>query len=360
MSKILVLTNHSYMLYRFRLELLRELAKDHEVVISTPFVGHEEDFQAAGFRCIETKVDRRGINPKKDLALLRRYKALLQEEHPDLVITYSIKPNIYGGIACTSLKIPFCANVQGLGTAFQTTGIAQFVTLLYKFAFRKVRKVFFENETNAKEFRDRKILTRDRQVVLRGAGINLSQYPLQPYPTNPQVHFLYLGRIMKEKGIDELLAAVEQLQKEGLPFHLDLVGFFEDAYKEQVETLEQQGIATFHGFQSDPRPYYTQADCIVLPSYHEGMSNVLLEASAIGRPVITSDIPGCKEAVDPGVSGLLVPVKDATALANAMRDFLRLSSSTRAQMGLAGRKKMEKEFPKEQIVAQSIQAMDLK
>lgn len=360
MKKILILTNHSYMLYRFRLELLQELAKGNEVVISTPFVGHEDDFQTAGFRCIETEVDRRGLNPMKDLALLRRYKKLLKEERPDFVVTYSIKPNIYGGMACTALKIPFCANVQGLGTAFQKAGIAQLVTLLYKFAFRKVRKVFFENETNAEEFRKRRILSRDRQVILHGAGINLTKYPMQPYPENSEVHFLYLGRIMKEKGIDELLAAVEQLHSEGLPFHLDLVGFFEDSYKDQVALLEKQGIATFHGFQSDPRPYYAQADCIVLPSYHEGMSNVLLEASATGRPVITSNIPGCKEAVDPAASGLLVPVKDATALTSAMREFLSLSHSTRAQMGLAGRRKMELEFPKEQIVAQSIRAMDLK
>ncbi len=359
MKKILVITNHSYMLYRFRLELLQELAKSHEVVLSMPFVGHEEDFKALGFRCIETHVDRRGINPVKDLALLRTYKKLLKSERPDFVITYSVKPNIYGGMACTALKIPFCSNVQGLGTAFQKRGIAQLVTMLYKYAFRKVKVVFFENETNAEEFRNRKILTRDRQVIVHGAGINLAKYPLQPYPTNSKVHFLYLGRIMKEKGIDELLFAVEQLHKEGLSFHLDIVGFFEDTYKEQIEALEKQGVATFHGFQSDPKPYYTQADCVILPSYHEGMSNVLLEASATGRPVITSNIPGCKEAVDPNISGLLVPVKDGPALALSMKEFLQMSPAERAQMGLSARKKMESEFPKEQIIAQSIHAMDL-
>ncbi len=360
MKKILVITNHSYMLYRFRFELLQKLAQSHRVVISTPFTGHEEDFQAAGLPCIETEVDRRGINPKKDLTLLRRYKKLLKEEKPDLVITYSIKPNIYAGIACTSLKIPFYANVQGLGTAFQKPGIAQFVTLLYKYAFRKVQRVFFENEANAEEFRKRKILTGDRQVVLHGAGINLEHYPLQPYPHNDKVHFLYLGRIMKEKGIDELLSAVKRLQQDGFSFHLDLVGFFEDAYKEQVEALVSDGLATFHGFQADPRPYYVGADCIVLPSYHEGMSNVLLEAAATGRPLITSDIPGCREAVDPDQSGLLVPSMDPQALYAAMKHFLTLSQDRRAQMGLEGRKKMEQEFRKEDIIAQTIQALDLR
>ncbi len=360
MKKILVITNHSYMLYRFRFELLQELAKSHTVLISTPFTGHENDFQAAGLPCIETDVDRRGINPIKDFSLLRRYKKLLKAEKPDLVITYSIKPNIYAGIACTGLGIPFCANVQGLGTAFQKAGIAQFVTLLYKYAFRKVRKVFFENEANAEEFRKRNILSQDRQVVLHGAGINLHRYPLQPYPHNDKVHFLYLGRIMKEKGIDELFAAVKMLQQEDLSFHIDLVGFFEDSYKEQVDALIAAGVATFHGFQADPLPYYTLADCVILPSYHEGMSNVLLEAAAVGRPVITSDIPGCREAVDPGQSGFLVAVKDSDSLYRTMKHFLSLSTEARAQLGRCGRKKMEREFRKEDIIAQTIRALDLK
>ena len=152
MSKILILTNHSYMLYRFRLELIQALMKSHEVVLSMPFVGHEEDFQALGLRCIETDIDRRGINPATDLKLFCTYQRLLKEEKPDLVITYSIKPNIYGGLACRIAGVPYCANVQGLGTAFQRKGLAQFVTVLYKLALGKARTVFFENRENAEEF----------------------------------------------------------------------------------------------------------------------------------------------------------------------------------------------------------------
>ena len=359
MKKILVITNHSYMLYRFRLELLQELAKTHEVILSMPFVGHEDDFQALGFRCIETNVDRRGINPKTDFALLRTYRKLLKAEKPDLVITYSIKPNIYAGIACTSQKIPFCANVQGLGTAFQKPLIARFVTLLYRYAFRHVRTVFFENEANAKEFRDRRILTAEKQTVLHGAGINLALYPLSPYPANDVPHFLYLGRIMKEKGIDELLAACKELHAQGYAFHLDMVGFYEDEYQGQVEELVSMGIATFHGFQENPLPYYENADCVVLPSYHEGMSNVLLEAASVGRPIITSNIPGCMEAVEDNRSGYLVTVKDAHSLSEAMKAFLALSPAARKEMGMQGRNKMEKEFRKEDIIAQTIDALQL-
>ena len=204
MSNILIITNHSYMLYRFRLELIQELMKAHEVVLSMPFVGHEDDFKALGIRCIETDVDRRGINPKTDLKLFSTYRKLLKDEQPDMVITYSIKPNIYGGIACRMAGITYCANVQGLGTAFQRKGLAQFVTVLYKLALSKAKTVFFENEANAAEFRKRKIIRAEKETVLPGAGINLEAYPYMPYPENDAVHFLYLGRIMKEKGMDEL------------------------------------------------------------------------------------------------------------------------------------------------------------
>lgn len=356
-KKVLVVTNHSYMLWRFRKELIQELMKTSEVALSMPFVGHEDDFQKMGLRCIETNVDRRGINPVKDLKLLRTYKKILKEERPDLVITYSIKPNIYAGWLCGRMKIPFCANVQGLGTAFQKAGMAQFVTFLYRKAFRKVQTVFFENAGNAEEFQKRRIIPSDKQLILNGAGINLEDYALEPYPENEKIHFLYLGRIMKEKGIDELFAAARRLHSENSNFVLDLVGFFEDEYKEQAEQLEKDGIAVFHGFQEEPRPFYAMADCVVLPSYHEGMSNVLLEAAATGRPVITSDIPGCREAVEQNVSGFLVKAKNSDSLYRAMRQMTEMSRESRAAMGAAGRKKMELEFDKKKIVADTLQGM---
>lgn len=356
-QKVMILTNHSYMLYRFRRELIEELLKEKEVVISMPFVGHEDDLRQMGARCIETEIDRRGINPRTDLALIRRYAELLKAERPDQVITYSIKPNIYGGLVCRWLKIPYFSNVQGLGTAFQKKGLAVFVTFLYKIAFRRVTKVFFENEGNAEEFRKRKILKASKQVVLAGAGINLDQYEYKPYPTNSKIHFLYLGRIMKEKGMDELFQTVRRLREDGEDFLLDLVGFYEDSYKEQVEELTRQKIVVFHGFQEEPRTYYEMADCVVLPSYHEGLSNVLLEASAMGRPVITSDIPGCRETVDDKQSGLLCEVKNADSLYQTMKTFLHLSREEREQMGVRGRAKMERTFDKKKVVKETLQAL---
>lgn len=356
--KILIITNHSYMLYRFRKELMKELMKEHEVVLSMPFVGHEEDFQAMGLRCINTEVDRRGINPKTDLKLFFEYCRLLKQERPDMVITYSIKPNIYAGLACTMAGIPFCANVQGLGTAFQRKGLAQFVTALYKTALRNAKTVFFENEGNAQEFLNRRIIPAEKVTLLPGAGINLEEYPRMPYPENEALHFLYLGRIMKEKGIDELFSAMRLLHKElGDQVVLDLVGFFDDDYEAEVNSLVADGIVVFHGFQSEPRPYYAAADCVVLPSYHEGMSNVLLEAGATGRPVITSNIHGCKEAVHDGKTGLLCRVRDAGDLYEKMRQMAGTARETRDTMGQAARAKMEREFEKSLVVEKTIRAI---
>ena len=282
--KILILTNHSYMLWQFRRELIAELLKDHMVYLCMPYVGHEDDFKAMGAKCIRVNLERRGKNPFKDLLLCRSYENILKKIRPDLVMTYSIKPNIYGGIACRIAGIPYFANVQGLGTAFQTKKMAKAATFLYKQGLKGAGKVFFENEANAREFADRGIVEEARQVILHGAGVNLDYFSYTPYPRNDKFHFLYLGRIMREKGMDELFAAVRHLKGD---FVLDLVGFYEEGYEEQVCELEKDNLARFHGFQKDPRPFYAMADCVVMPSYHEGMSNVNLEAAASGRPLIT-------------------------------------------------------------------------
>ena len=369
-KKILIITNHSYMLYQFRRELIEKLMEEYEVVLSMPFVGHEDDFAAMGCKCVETDVDRRGINPVTDFKLLQFYNKIISDEKPDKVITYSIKPNIYAGLICKHRKIPYFANVQGLGTAFQKKFLAQFVGILYKTAFRKVSAVFFENKGNAQEFINRKLVAQDKIVVLNGAGVNLEHYAYTPRSSRQEeeqneasrdgkMHFLYLGRIMKEKGIDELFTAMRRLYDEyGDRVVLDIVGFFEDEYKNTVEKMVEDGIAVFHGFQEETRPYYAMADCIVLPSYHEGMSNVLLEASAMGRPVVTSDIPGCREAVEDGKSGYLCEVKNAGMLFEKMKLMADKNEEEIEAMGRSARERMEKLFDKKKIVEQTIDIID--
>ena len=357
-KKLMVITNHSYMLWQFRRELIGKLMEDYDVIISPPFVGHEDDFAAMGCTMIETDVDRRGINPKTDMKLYLTYRRLLKEHHPDMVVTYSIKPNVYAGYACRQMRIPYCVNVQGLGTAFQKKGLREIVIRMYKTALKKAKTVYFENKGNAKVFLQEQIIRREQMCLLKGAGVNLKYYTYQKYPENDKVHFLYLGRIMKEKGMDELFYAAKELQRKEVPFVLDLVGFFEDEYKEKIDKLVDAGIAVFHGFQEDPRPYYAMADCVVLPSYHEGMSNVLLEAAATGRPVITSNIPGCKEAVDDGKSGLLCEAEDWNDLYRKMSKIVQMSRIEREAMGVCGRDKMAREFDKDKVVKKTIQGIE--
>lgn len=358
--KLLIATNHSYMFYRFRAALVKALLEEHEVILSTPFVGHEDDLRALGLRCIEAEIDRRSVNPVKDLRLFADYRRLLSEVQPDLVITYSIKPNIYLGAACRRAGVPYCANVQGLGTAFERPLLSRVVSLMYRWALRRARTVFFENEENAQFFLRRKIIAPAQAAVLPGAGVDLEAYPYVPAREDGVCRFLFVGRLMKEKGVDEWFAAARALKAElGEAVAFEVAGFYEDAYKETVEQLTAEGVIRFHGFQTHMQPFYEQADCVVLPSYHEGMSNVLLEGAATGRALITSDIPGCREAVDDGVSGYLCPVGDADRLAAAMRAFALLSFEEQAQMGRCGRALVQARFDKRTVVARTLEGLGL-
>lgn len=190
--------------------------------------------------------------------------------------------------------------------------------------------------------------------------IFLDEYPCVPMGDDGVCSFLFVGRIMKEKGVDEFFSAARTLKAEfGEEVAFDVVGFYEDAYKEQVDQLVADGIVRFHGFQTDVHPFYEAADCVVLPSYHEGMSNVLLEGAATGRALITSDIPGCREAVEDGVSGYLCPAQDAEGLTQAMRDFAQQSFDRQVQMGQSGRALVERKFDKQLVVAKTLDGLGL-
>lgn len=296
----------------------------------------------------------------KDMKLLKTYRQMLDELQPDMVVTYSIKPNIYMGTACKAKGIPYVANVQGLGTAFEKPVLSSVVSVMYRSALRKAKTVFFENEENAQFFLNKKIIFHRQVRVLPGAGINLDEYPCVPMGDDGVCSFLFVGRIMKEKGVDEFFSAARTLKAEfGEKVAFDVVGFYEDAYKEQVDQLVADGIVRFHGFQTDVHPFYEAADCVVLPSYHEGMSNVLLEGAATGRALITSDIPGCREAVEDGVSGYLCPAQDAEGLTRAMRDFAQQSFDRQVQMGQSGRALAERKFDKQLVVAKTLDGLGL-
>ena len=360
-ERILILANHSGGLYDFRKDLIAELKKHANVTVAVPHNDRWEELHKLANRVIELSVDRRGMNPLHDLKLFRQYHTVLKEVKPDLVLTYTIKPNIYGGLTCRMVHIPYAVNITGLGSAIENGGwLKKFVLALYRPALKSAKVVFFENAGNRDILVATGVVPNGRDVVLNGAGVNLEDYPYQPYPQEGPVRFLFVGRVMHEKGVDELFAAAKRMKQQygdGVEFHI--VGSFEEAYKPVMDELEQAGVVKYHGYQSDVKRFYALASCVVLPSYHEGMSNVLLEAAASGRPLITSDIPGCREAVEDGVSGYLCPAKDADALYEAMRRFVELPESWRAELGRRGRERMEQRFSKPAVVAETIKHLEI-
>lgn len=361
-KRILVLANNDVGLYRFRKDLLAALLRTvQEVYISLPNGDFVPELVQLGCCFIDTPIERRGMNPLHDSKLFHQYRAMLKEVTPDLVLTYTIKPNIYGGLACRMAHIPYAVNITGLGSAIENGGwLKKFVLALYKPALKGAKVVFFENAGNRDTLVATGVVPNGRDVVLNGAGVNLEDYPYQPYPQEGPVRFLFVGRVMHEKGVDELFAAAKRMKQEygdSVEFHI--VGSFEEAYKPVIDELEKAGVVKYHGYQSDMKPFYAMASCIVLPSYHEGMSNVLLEAAASGRPLITSDIPGCRETVENGVSGYLCPAKDADTLYDAMQRFVELSESWRAEMGRRGRERMEQKFSKTAVVVETIKHLEI-
>lgn len=361
-KRIVIIANNDLGLYRFRKDLLAALTEaGHEVYILLPDGDFVSDLVQLGCNFICTPLDRRGMNPLRDGKLFHGYRVLLKKIKPDLVITYTVKPNIYGGLACRMSHIPYAVNITGLGSAIENGGwLKKFVLALYKPALKGAKQVFFENAGNRDKLVAAGVVPKNRDVVLNGAGVNLEDYPYLPYTQDEPVRFLFVGRVMREKGVDELFSAARRMKSEsGEAVEFHLVGSFEESYRPLTDELEQQGIIKYHGYQTDMKPFYAMADCVVLPSYHEGMSNVLLEAAATGRPVITSDIPGCREAVEDGVSGLLCEAKNADSLYEAMRRFAQLPNSRRSEMGQCGRKRMERLFGKASVVADTIEHLEI-
>ena len=359
--KILILANFDVGLYQFRRELIGTLLEKHQIVIGLPNGALVKPLVKQGCVFCEIPIDRRGMNPVKDLKLLLNYIRLLRDHKPDLVITYTIKPNVYGGMACRLLGIPYAANITGLGTTFQKPGLLRsLVTWLYKTALKKAYVVCFENRGNLDILRDMGIVSEKQCCLLNGAGVNLEHFYPTPYPTeDTPVRFLFIGRIMAEKGVDELLTAMKRLVGEGYVCTLDVLGYTEEDYTRKIQECVDAGWLRFHGYQTDVRPYIEQAHCFVLPSWHEGMANTNLECAAMGRPVITSNIHGCKEAVVEDVSGLLCEPKNENRLYDSMKRFCEMTNEERRAMGLAGRAHMERVFDKKKVVAETMKGLGL-
>ncbi len=352
--RILILANRDRGLYKFRRELLEELVKSHEVFFALPAGEFVQALQALGCQYIPFEFKRRDMNPMAALWQIHRYRKLLRQIQPDIVLTYTIKPNIYGGIACQREHIPYISNVTGLGTSIEDGGVLGRISLaLYRYGLRAAQCVFFQNSANRQFFLDRQIVREESSQVIPGSGVNLEMHKLLPYPSEDKsIQFLFVGRIMRDKGIGELLLAFDEIHKNHPETRLDIVGDYDEPeWAEKIQAaVASSGGVHYHGRQMDVRPFYRECHCVVLPSYHEGCSNVLLEASANGRPVISTRVPGCQIAYEDGTTGLGCEAHDSASLVSAMEKFLRLSHEEKERMGKAARQKMTDEFDRNIVV----------
>ena len=353
--KILILFNSDIGLFLFRKELIEQFQKlmAAQVVISGPDGPYIEQLSGLGCHVHLLPLQRRGTNPFKDLNLFFSYLKLINQTTPDFVLTYTIKPNIYGGIACRLLGVAHLANVTGLGDAVENQGLVQkLVIILTKVAFKKTRAVFFQNASN-KQFYEQLMVVRPVQTqLLPGSGVNLEKHYYINYPMDKKnIRLVYIGRIMKDKGIGELLEAVTKIHSNHPSATCDIVGSFEDdSYRNLIESYVVAEGGQYLGVSSDVHDLLNDYHAVVLPSYHEGMSNVLLEAAATGRPVLASNIPGCRETFDEGISGFGFEPRSVDSLVQAIERFIALPHEQKAAMGLAGRKKMEREFDRQIVV----------
>ena len=306
-------------------------------------------------RVIETPFDRRGMNPIKDFGLFMAYLRLLRRKKPDVALTYTIKPNLYGALACRIKKVPYLCNVTGLGTAIENGGLLSRLLLrFYRISMKDAQRIFFQNKRN-RDFMNKNGIAVEKNALLPGSGVNLVEHPLRDYPPEyRQVQFLAVIRIMKDKGIEEYLEAAQIMKKKNKSLKFVLVGEYEEEtrglYEPQITMLAERKIIEYLGHIDNVETVMTQSHVIVHPSYHEGLSNVLLEAAACGRPVLASDISGCVETFLDGESGFAFASRSTDALVHAMEKILALSCEERRQMGIAGRAWVEKNFDRNIII----------
>lgn len=356
MSKVLILGNSDLVIYNFRLELVERLLSDgHEVTVCSPYGERIDDLVSIGCKFIDIKLSRHGTNPIKELKLLKDYKKIIKSVMPDVVFTYTIKPNIYGALACKKFNISCVANITGLGTAVENGGIIQRATVfLYKLAFKKIKKVFFQNEENMQFFLSKKIAV-GKNDLLPGSGVNLTKFSPIEYPSDKSIEFAFISRIMKEKGIDQYLECAKVIKNKYPNTVFHVCGFFEQEYKQVIDELVNQGVIIYHGMVRDVRTILKDIHCTIHPTYYpEGIANVLLESLACARPIITTDRSGCREVIEDCVNGFTVKMKDGNDLIEKVERFINLPYEQKVQMGIQGRKKVENEFDRQIVVEKYI------
>lgn len=353
-TKVLVIANDYTTLYNFRLELLkRMISEGYDVTLALPHDDRNKVFEELGCKTVDIPLSRFGTNPVADMKTTSVLYKLIKNIKPHAVLTYTAKANIYGGLAARLSHVPYVANVTGLGANFEKQNlIAKVMLILQKIAYKKARVVFFQNSSN-KELFEQKRIVKGRTHLLPGSGVNLCDNPFEEYPKNEITKFITVARIRQDKGYDELFEVIRRLGKNGIPAEFHIVGWYEDEkYKPTVDEMTDKYGVHFYENMPHERVHglITACDCLLQPSHHEGMSNVVLETASAGRLCIASDIPGCREGVDDGVTGYLFEVKNADDLYDKTVKLISIPFDEREKMARAAREKMEKQFDRNIVV----------
>ena len=351
-KRILFLANHFITLYSFRKELIQEMIKlGHEIWLSLPKSDENVYFENLGCKIVETSIDRRGINPIKDIKLVRFYKNIMHQIKPDIIFSYTIKPNIYGTLASNGKYRQVC-NITGTGATFLNRNfISMICEMLYKLSIKKCYKVFFQN-TGDRDFFIKEGLVKNNYGMLPGSGCNLQQHAFKPLPDYKELRFLFIGRVMKLKGIDQYLQAAEIIKKKYPNTRFYIAGWNEQPeYMKLVENAQKNGYVEYIGFRKDIDLWIEKCHCIILPSHGgDGVPNVLLEAASTGRICIGSKINGTMDVIEDGKTGFLFNTGDSQDLASKIEKFILLSENEKEAMGRAGREKVEREFDRQIVI----------
>ena len=357
-KKILFLSNHFITLFFFRKELIKRLIeRGHQVYLSMPADERQSFFEDMGAKLIITPMTRRGMNPVEDLGLIANYRRIIKELKPDIIFSYTIKPNIYGTMVTNALGYKQVCNVTGTGATFlKESTLAKLSRLLYKVSMKKAYKVFFQNSGDRDYFISHKMIG-DNYEMLPGSGVNLEQHRLCPMPDTDELRFIYIGRVMAVKGVQQYLDAAKTIHEKYPNTRFYIAGFIEeDSFRPIVDDYHERGIVEYLGFRKDIDDWIEHCHCTVLPSLGgEGVPNVLLESAATGRVCIASDINGSREVVEEGVTGFMFRPGDSASLIEKLERFIAMSPSQREAMGQRGREKMEKEFDREIVIAKYIE-----
>ncbi len=363
--RIAVVLNTSWNVYNFRMSLIRALlAQGHEVHTIAPKDDFTTLLEEGGCVHHNIRMDSRGANPIKDLALIAELFFTYRRIRPDIILHYTIKPNVYGTLAAAMLRIPVVNNVCGLGTVFLKNNLTSAIAIfLYKVSFRFAHKVFFQNPEDLKLFVGKKMVRPEAVDLVPGSGIDLEKFRPVPFKRNETFTFLLISRLITDKGILDFIGAIKTLRNDGFKARFQILGAMDPEHKrgipvEVVRDWIESDTIEYLGTTTDVRPFIADADCVVLPSYREGTPRTLLEAASSGKPIIATDVPGCNDVVTDRYNGLLCRMKDPVDLADKMKQLAGCEDLKLAEFARNGRIKMEAEYDESLVINKYLRALE--